>query len=56
MFPLTTLQEKKAFLEEAVNGNYTLFFEHDPHIECCNLQRTEKGIRPDRFFSLEELN
>lgn len=55
MFPLTTLQEKKAFLEEAVNGNYTLLFEHDPRIECCNLQRTEKGIRPNEFFELSAL-
>ena len=55
MFPLTTLQEKKAFLEEAVDNNYILFFEHDPSIECCTLKRTEKGIRPDKFFKLSEL-
>lgn len=55
MFPLTTLQEKKVFLEEAFNNNYILFFEHDPLIECCTLQRTEKGIRTDRTFKLEEL-
>ena len=30
MFPLTSLQEKKAFLEEALAGDYILFFEHDP--------------------------
>ncbi|HSR37318.1 MAG TPA: MBL fold metallo-hydrolase [Phnomibacter sp.] len=46
MFPLTTLQEKKAFLEEAADKDFLLFFEHDPVIECCNLVRTEKGIRP----------
>ena len=46
MFPLTTLQEKKAFLEEAADKDFLLFFEHDPVIECCTLQRTEKGIRP----------
>jgi glyoxylase-like metal-dependent hydrolase (beta-lactamase superfamily II) len=55
MFPLTTLHEKKAFLEEAVDNNYVLFFEHDPSIECCTLKRTEKGIRPDKFFKLAEL-
>jgi glyoxylase-like metal-dependent hydrolase (beta-lactamase superfamily II) len=55
MFPLTTLQEKKAFLEEAYNNNYLLFFEHDPLIECCTLQRTDKGIRADQMFKLEEL-
>jgi glyoxylase-like metal-dependent hydrolase (beta-lactamase superfamily II) len=56
MFPLTTLLEKKAFLEEAVDNNYVLFFEHDPVYECCTLKRTEKGIRPDKFFKLEEYN
>lgn len=55
MFPLTTLIEKKAFLEEAVDNNYVLFFEHDPVYECCTLKRTDKGIRPDKFFKLAEL-
>ena len=55
MFPLTTLQEKKVFLEEAVTKDYILFFEHDPLVECCTLQRTEKGIRPHQTFKLEEL-
>ena len=45
MFPLKTLTEKKAFLQEAVDNNYILFFEHDPINECCTLQATEKGIR-----------
>ena len=55
MFPLTTLNEKKSFLKEAVENDYTLFFEHDPVHECCTLQQTEKGIRPDHFFKLEEI-
>ncbi len=55
MFPLTTLNEKKSFLKEAVEGNYILFFEHDPVHECCNLQQTEEGIRPKDFFKLEEI-
>jgi glyoxylase-like metal-dependent hydrolase (beta-lactamase superfamily II) len=56
MFPLISLQEKRMFLEEAVSNNYILFFEHDREHECCTLQRTEKGIRPDKFFSLAELD
>ena len=55
MFPLTTLLEKKSFLEEAVENDYILFFEHDPQYECCTLHRTEKGVRPKEFFRLEEL-
>lgn len=54
MFPLTTLDEKKMFLEEAVEGNYVLFFQHDPVVECCTLQRTEKGIRSAARFALHE--
>jgi glyoxylase-like metal-dependent hydrolase (beta-lactamase superfamily II) len=55
MFPLTTLNEKRAFLNEAVENNYILFFEHDPKIECCDLHKTEKGIRANNYFKLEEV-
>lgn len=55
MFPLTTLTEKKAFLEEAAAGNYVLFFEHDPVHECCVLEKTDKGIRQGSTFRLSEL-
>lgn len=55
MFPLTTLNEKKSFLEEAVDNGYILFFEHDYKYECCNLKRTERGVRPADFFKLEEI-
>lgn len=55
MFPLTTLNEKKSFLKEALEGDYVLFFEHDPVYECCTLQQTDRGIRPKDFFKLAEL-
>ena len=55
MFPLTTLEEKKSFLHESFEGDYILFFEHDPKLECCSLQMTAKGIRPKDFFKLEEI-
>jgi len=55
MFPLTTLHEKKSFLTEAVQNDYILFFEHDPKIECCSLQMTEKGVRAKDSFDLKEL-
>jgi glyoxylase-like metal-dependent hydrolase (beta-lactamase superfamily II) len=55
MFPLISLNEKKRFLEEALAGDYILFFEHDPVHECCNLQNTEKGIRAKDFFQLKDL-
>lgn len=55
MFPLTTLHEKKSFLEEALLNDYILFFEHDPVTECCTLQQTEKGIREKNKCSLVEI-
>jgi len=53
--PLLTLQEKQAFLEEAVRENYLLFFEHDASNECCTVKMTEKGVRVDQTFRLDEL-
>jgi len=53
--PLTTLSEKKSFLTEAAANNYVLFFEHDHQRECCELAKTEKGIRMGAEFRLEEL-
>jgi glyoxylase-like metal-dependent hydrolase (beta-lactamase superfamily II) len=55
MQPLVTLNEKKTFLNEALESDYVLFFEHDPQYECCTLQQTERGIRPKDFFKLEEI-
>ena len=53
--PLETLEEKKYLLGNAVKENAILFFEHDPLIECCNLQNTDKGIRMKESFKLEDL-
>ena len=55
MFPLTTLNEKKSFLQEALDNNYLLYFEHDAQHECCSLQLTEKGIRMNEAFRLKDL-
>lgn len=55
MFPLTTLQEKKSFLQEAADKDYILYFEHDAANECCTVQQTEKGIRPKESFTLGDL-
>lgn len=54
--PLQTLVEKKEFLMEAVENDFILFFEHDPKIECCTLQQTEKGVRMKENFKLSELS
>lgn len=53
--PLITLAEKEKFLNEAADNNYILFFEHDPVHECCTVKRTEKGVRLDQTFRLNEI-
>lgn len=55
MFPLQTLTEKKAFLEEAATHNYILYLEHDAVNECCTVQYTEKGVRLAETFRLDEI-
>jgi glyoxylase-like metal-dependent hydrolase (beta-lactamase superfamily II) len=52
--PLNTLTEKQEFLEESLKNNYAYFFYHDAEKECCNLQRTPKGIRVDKVFTLNQ--
>lgn len=53
--PLVTLEEKAAFLREAVENGYYIFFEHDPETECCTLKDTEKGVRLDKTYTLDEI-
>ena len=53
--PLLTIQEKQIFLEEAVREQYVLFLEHDSVNECCTVKMTEKGVRVDQTFRLNEL-
>lgn len=52
--PLLTMQEKKAFLDEAASEEYILFLEHDAVNECCTVQHTEKGVRLKDSFSFAE--
>ena len=53
--PLYTLKEKKSFLAEAQQKDFILFFEHDPEIECCNLQLTDRGVRSKETFRLADV-
>lgn len=52
--PLLTMAEKEKFMNTAADNGYVLFLEHDPVNECCTVQRTEKGVRLDKVFSLRE--
>ncbi|MBR9998504.1 MAG: MBL fold metallo-hydrolase [Cyclobacteriaceae bacterium] len=53
--PLITLMEKEMFLHEAVEKKYIIFFEHDPETECATLKMTDKGVRIDQTFQLQEI-
>ncbi len=53
--PLLTMKEKSLFLEDAFEKDCLLFMEHDPNNEIVSLKKTEKGIRFDESFLLEEL-
>lgn len=53
--PLITMTEKERFLQEALENEYILFFEHDPVHECCTLKQTEKGIRVNEIFKLSDV-
>ncbi len=52
--PLLTLKDKERFFADAIKNNTVLFFEHDIYNECCSLKETEKGIKVDKTFTLEE--
>ncbi len=54
--PLLTLEEKAIFLNNAIENDYIIFFEHDAVNECCSLKMTEKGPRVNRTFPLSEIN
>lgn len=50
--PLDTMKEKTDILNMALENNWVLYFEHDPLLEACTIQQTEKGIRVGEQVSL----
>ena len=53
--PLLTMAEKDLFLRKAAKENYILFLEHDFYNECCTLKLTEKGVRLNETFNLNQV-
>lgn len=53
--PLLSFEERESFLSEACDNNYFLIFQHDYYTECCQLERTEKGIRQGKTYKLSEV-
>lgn len=56
VFPLLAMEEKNAFLKEAIDHKYIIFFEHDAENQCCTVKINEKGkVVPLEIFTLEDL-
>ena len=55
MYPMTTLSEKEKYLNEAVENNHILFFEHDAAITCCRVEKNEKGFRKGETIDFDQL-
>lgn len=53
--PLQTIEEKRTFLDRAVESEWKLFFEHDPKAAVANLDRTDRGVEVVQRRSLDEL-
>ena len=52
--PLQTLSEKEKFLNLAADRGYYLWLEHDAHNPIITVKHTEKGVRLDQVFSLDQ--
>lgn len=53
--PLVSMEEKEIFLNEAINKNYFLFYQHDHFTECSTLIKTPRGIRAGEKLTLSEI-
>ena len=48
--PLVTLSEKKSLLQKAADGNWMLFFEHDPDTTMATITKTAKGFKVEKKY------
>ena len=53
--PLTTLDEKRQFLDQAVHEKWHFFFEHDPDTAVATPRMTGRGVEAAHFRTLDEL-
>ena len=49
--PIVTVQEKKKILPQAIEGNWKLFFEHDPEVIMATVTVSNKGFSIDQVFT-----
>jgi glyoxylase-like metal-dependent hydrolase (beta-lactamase superfamily II) len=53
--PLQTLKDRERFYEEALTGDFVLFFEHDIYNEAGTIHNTDKGVRIKETGKLQDL-
>lgn len=53
--PLVTLHEKEIFLNEIVAQRKLLFFEHDKSMECCSVEKSERGYKMKEPLKLGDI-
>ena len=53
--PLLTIEEKAKFLQQCIDNEYLLFFEHDATHELGKLKMTERGVKLDETFSFNDV-
>ena len=49
-----TLADKERFFKEALENDFTLFFEHDYYTECATIYKTDKGHKVKEKFPLRK--
>ena len=54
--PLLTMEEKRAFLQQAAKEGWVLVLQHDPVHECCTVKQTERGVVVDQTFPFSEIS
>jgi len=55
MWPMTTIEEKARFLDEAISGKWKLFFEHDSEVAVADVEMSERGPQILHARQLSEL-
>jgi hypothetical protein len=45
LFPMDTLAFKRRFIREAIDREYLIVFEHDPHVSAGYIRENAKGQR-----------
>lgn len=51
-YPITAMEEKKNLLDEAVEKDQILFFEHDAYVECCTVKEAYGKYKVKETFPL----